>query len=313
MRSTAAVESNRTRIEPLTDQLPLFAPLPKPPRDVARVKHQVLKWIGNKQRFAHEICGYFPEEFGTYYEPFLGSGAVLATLAPRRAVASDVLGPLIAIWQHVVDDPQPLVDAYAARRAAFMAGDRKAEYRKIRDAYNAAPNPYDLAFLARACYGGVIRFSKIGAMNTPCGPHRPVSPESFAKRIDGWRPRLQGVAFKHRDFEVTVNEAQGGDLVYCDPPYSDSEATLYGAQSFSLPRLLDAIGRAKRRGARVALSIDGTKRSGKKKIPMPLPPGLFETAVMVNCGRSMLRRFQMEGQTLEDEIVADRLLLTWAR
>jgi DNA adenine methylase len=32
----------------------------------------LLKWIGNKQRFAHEIASYFPADFGTYYEPFIG-------------------------------------------------------------------------------------------------------------------------------------------------------------------------------------------------------------------------------------------------
>ncbi len=56
-------------------------------------KPQLLKWIGNKQRFAHEIASYFPERFGTYHEPFLGSGAVLATLAPQRGFASDVFPP----------------------------------------------------------------------------------------------------------------------------------------------------------------------------------------------------------------------------
>ncbi len=42
----------------------------------------LLKWIGNKQRFAHQIASYFPSQFNRYIEPFVGSGAVLATLAP---------------------------------------------------------------------------------------------------------------------------------------------------------------------------------------------------------------------------------------
>ena len=46
-------------------------------------KLQLLKWIGNKQRFAHEIISYFPGKYDGYYEPFVGSGAVLGTLAPR--------------------------------------------------------------------------------------------------------------------------------------------------------------------------------------------------------------------------------------
>ena len=44
---------------------------------------QLLKWVGNKQRFAHEIVSYFPDRFGTYFEPFLGSGGVLGPWRPK--------------------------------------------------------------------------------------------------------------------------------------------------------------------------------------------------------------------------------------
>ena len=68
-------------------------------------KTQLLKWIGNKQRFAHEIASYFPSDIGTYYEPFLGSAAVLATLRPPKAVGSDVFGALVEIWRALSTDP----------------------------------------------------------------------------------------------------------------------------------------------------------------------------------------------------------------
>jgi DNA adenine methylase len=75
--------------------------------------------------------------------------------------------------------------------------------------------------------------------------------------------------------------------------------------------LVNSIIRAKYRGALIALSIDGMKKSGSKHLSIPIPPGVFEREVYVSCGRSMLRRFQMSGQTLESEEVSDRLLLTW--
>jgi DNA adenine methylase len=100
-------------------------------------------------------------------------------------------------------------------------------------------------------------------------------------------------------------------MVYCDPPYTHSQTILYGAQSFDLRRLFAVIGQCKARGVFVALSIDGTKRSGAVTCHLPIPKGLFEREALVNCGRSMLRRFQMNGQTLESEVVADRLLLTY--
>ena len=66
---------------------------------VSEFKTQLLKWIGNKQRFAHEIASFFPTDIRTYREPFLGSGAVLGALQPPKAVGSDVFAPLIEIWQ----------------------------------------------------------------------------------------------------------------------------------------------------------------------------------------------------------------------
>jgi DNA adenine methylase len=74
---------------------------------------------------------------------------------------------------------------------------------------------------------------------------------------------------------------------------------------------MDAIARCKRRGVFVVLSIDGTKKSGNHYCDIDLPEGLFERELMVNVGRSMLKRFQMGGQTCETEEVRDRLLLTY--
>jgi DNA adenine methylase len=59
------------------------------------------------------------------------------------------------------------------------------------------------------------------------------------------------------------------------------------------------------------MSIDGTKYSGRKLCDISIPEGLFEREEFVNVGRSMLKRFQMDGRSLEDHEVRDRLLLTY--
>jgi len=281
---------------------------------VAPFKTQLLKWIGNKQRFAHEIASYFPDDVGTYFEPFLGSGAVLATYAPRKAFASDVLKPLAEIWMTLSRDPQELKSWYAERRDLVeLDFSNKVEvYEKVKASYNSSPNGADLLYICRSCYGGVVRFRKHDHyLSTPCGVHKPISTSSFGKRVDIWADRVKGAEFAHLDFRVAMQEAKAGDLVYCDPPYTDTQAILYGAQRFVLDDLFDEIDKCKSRGVRVALSIDGTKKSGEKSVANLAPKGLFESEVMVNCGRSMLRRFQMGGDTLESEEVADRLLLTY--
>ncbi len=275
-------------------------------------KLQLLKWIGNKQRFAHKIASFFPTEFNKYIEPFFGSGAVLATLAPKQAIGSDIFHPLMEIWQTLHNNPKRLKEWYS-ERWIFAHGEHKKEgYEKIKEAYNKSPNGADLLFLCRSCYGGVVRFRKSdGYMSTPCGVHNPIHPDSFSKRVDVWHDRTKGTEFLELHYEEAMSMAKPGDLIYCDPPYRHSQGILYRGQEFNFKHLLKTIENCKNKGVYVALSIDGTKKSGSVLCDLPIPNHLFEREIYINCGRSMLKRFQMEGKSLENEVVADRLLLTY--
>lgn len=295
-----------------TAQLYLFEKDTHKKRHVEPFHKPLLKWIGSKLRMAHKIISYFPLDFGTYYEPFLGSAGVLGTLSPRDAIGSDSFEPLIDIWKTLKESPETLNHWYGERWEEMHAGDKVEVYEKIKASYNQNPNGADFLFLSRSCYGGVIRFRKAdGYMSTPCGIHNPISPESFSRRVDEWHKRVSGTTFFHLEYEDAIRMAKPGDLVYCDPPYTHSQAILYGAQSFSLKHLLEVICEAKEKGVYVALSIDGTKRSGDLICDLPIPDNLFEREIFIDAGRSMLKRFQMNGKTLDGEKVSDRLLLTY--
>jgi len=275
-------------------------------------KTQLLKWVGNKQRVAPAIIKCFPERFGMYHEPFLGSGGVLGVLAPRRAFGTDGFKSLIEIWQALAGQPRELKGWYEDRWKFFKSGEKVTQFEAIKARYNRQPNAPDLLFIARSCYGGVVRFRmKDAGISTPCGAHDPISPESFASRVDLWHTRVGHTKFECLDFREAMARARAGDLVYCDPPYVDTQAILYGAQSFRVKDLFEVVAHAKERGVFVALSIDGTKKSGDHYSHVPIPHGLFAREIMINCGRSMLRRFQREGEQLHDEVVKDRLLLTY--
>lgn len=273
---------------------------------------QLLKWVGNKQRFANEIVGSFPKNFNRYLEPFLGSGGVLASLAPKDALASDAFPALMEIWFALRDNPKKLKRWYRERWEIAHDESKKDGYEKIKNSYNRNPNGADLLFLCRSCYGGVVRFRKTdGYISTPCGIHEPIKPDSFNQRVDLWRSRVRLTDFQLLGYQEAMRTAKPGDLIYCDPPYKHSQAILYGGQDFKLEELFEEIQKCKSRGVFVALSIDGTKKSGKINCDLPTPNGLFEREIHVNIGRSMLKRFQMAGKSLEQEVVADRLLLTY--
>ena len=281
----------------------------------------LLKWIGNKQRFSETIVGYMPERFNNYYEPFLGSGAVLAQLLyadsemffPHfaHAYCSDILPFLIDIFILVRDNPEVLTSYYKKEISEYYDAP-VAKYDEIRNRFNRNHNALDFCILSRTCYSGVIRFRKAdGYMSTPRGPHNPIKPESFEKRVQQWHTLIQKADFRTESYIDAMNKPQTGDVVYCDPPYTHSQSIIYGAQDFNIDTLFEKIAECKKRGVYVMLSINGMRNSKKKDISVAPPDGLFERQLLIDCGTSMIDRLQSTGEKMNDKKVDDQLLLTW--
>ncbi|WP_429262452.1 DNA adenine methylase [Mucilaginibacter sp. 3215] len=275
-------------------------------------KVQFLKWVGSKHKFASEMVQFFPDEFKIYHEPFLGSGSILATLAPDIGYASDIYPPLIEIWQTLKENPTEVINWYEARYNKFSSGDRKEQYESIKADFNNRPNGPDFLFLTRACWGGVIRFRKLdGYMSTPVGWHEPINVASFTLRVNEWHNRIKNVTFNCEDYKESFNRASAGDLIYCDPPYQNSQSILYGSQRFDFSELLECIANAKQRGIYVAMSIDGHSRSGVIQENLKIPLGIFEREIDINNRISMLLRFKKVGQKLTTERDTEKLFLTY--
>jgi site-specific DNA-adenine methylase len=95
-------------------------------------KGQLLKWIGNKQRFARRIVSFFPDDFHRYHEPFLGSGAVLGTLAKAGSIGADSFKPLVEIWQTLAQSPDTPKRWYEERWRCVISQGKKAAYEAIK-------------------------------------------------------------------------------------------------------------------------------------------------------------------------------------
>lgn len=281
----------------------------------------LLKWIGNKQRVSKIIVSHMPNTFNNYYEPFLGSGAILAELLSQdatklfphfdHAYGSDILPFLIDIFQIVKNNPSEIIKYYKKEISAYYNNPDEC-YTLIRDRFNQNHNAFDFCLLSRTCYSGVIRFRKSdGYMSTPRGPHKPISPSEFEKRVLLWSNLIQKADFRTESFEDAMARAQNGDVVYCDPPYTHSQSIIYGSQTFNIEHLWDKIAECKARGVYVMLSINGTRESKKKNISIDIPSGLFEREFIVDCGTSMIDRLQNSGKEMVNEVVHDKLLLTW--
>lgn len=73
-------------------------------------------------------------------------------------------------------------------------------------------------YLNRCCWNGLYRVNRDGKFNTPFG--RFVNPTICDReRIRTAATILQGAEVRTADFEISIESAAPGDLVYLDPPY----------------------------------------------------------------------------------------------
>ncbi len=236
----------------------------------------------------------------------------MGSLQPKQAVACDTCKPLIEMWNLAKNNPRSLSDNYRKNWEMYQK-DRKIAYNTAKERFNTKHNPHDFLFISRSCYGGIIRFRKDGYLSTPLGPHRVISPFEFDSRLSVWNTIVQNTEFICADFSEILSEAGKNDLVYCDPPYKASQKIIYGAQEFDMKRLYENISEIKSRGAFIALSVDGTKKSGRDRVEIFPPDGLFELEYYISLRGSMLKRFWRGGGNVLDEHVKDRLLISSSR
>lgn len=278
-------------------------------RRKAYLTQPLFKYIGNKYRSAGRIVDRFPKSYRFYFEPFFGSGAVLGELRPKRSIVSDTCAPLISLWQLAKCNPASLISSYTSNWEAYTEN-RQSAYDRAKDRFNEKPNAHDFLFISRACYGGVIRFRRDGYLSTPLGPHKIIHPNKFARRLKDWNRIIANTDFVCADFAEITSMAESDDIIYCDPPYVDTQKIIYGAQDFSLDRMYRELEKSKEKGAFIALSIDGIKRSGNKAVRILPPSDLFAVECYLTLGGSMLKRFSRGGSDVTDEHIKDRLLLS---
>src|SRR5690625_1348023 len=75
-----------------------------------------VKWVGGKRQLLPELVARLPQQFGAYFEPFVGGGALFWLLQYQRALQvdfqtyiSDFNSELINAYQVVRDQPTELI------------------------------------------------------------------------------------------------------------------------------------------------------------------------------------------------------------
>lgn len=188
----------------------------------------VLKWVGGKRQLLPIIYKYLPKlsNTATYYEPFIGGGAVFFDLQPSKAVVNDINNELINVYQTIRDDVEKLIAELGNKNKYANTSEC---YYKIReldrnpDVYNKLSNIEKAArviYLNKTCYNGLYRVNSMGEFNSPFGRYKnPSIVNEIGLRAVSKYFREANITFRNMDFEKALEGIKKGDFVYFDPPY----------------------------------------------------------------------------------------------
>lgn len=222
------------------------------------VPRPFLKWAGGKSKLIQQYSKFFPQEFNTYYEPFLGGGAVFFHLQPNNAVLTDINTELINVYCCVRDRVESLIETLNEHQEKH----NKDYYYLIRsEKYETEiKRAARIIYLNKTCFNGLYRENSQGKFNVPMGKYKnpPICQPDLLRSVSA---ALQSKEIKVRSFEKVLNDAKKGDFVYFDPPYhpisATSNFTAYSRDSFSEKdqiRLRDVFAELANLGVKVMLS-----------------------------------------------------------
>jgi len=184
-----------------------------------------VKWAGGKRQLLGEILERIPRTYDNYIEPFLGGGAVLFALQPKRALINDINASLIHTYKIIASDPQQFINKIKELDSRIVEGGKEYYY-LIRDLYNSKlmREEFDLelaalfVFLNKHCFNGLYRVNAKGLFNVPYNNGKKASiDEEVILEVSKY---LKKLTICLGDFEDACKDAKEGDFIFLDSPYA---------------------------------------------------------------------------------------------
>ena len=242
----------------------------------------VIKWSGSKRKIAPVLSRLLPEAT-CYFEPFVGSGAMLPFRPCPKGVAGDIIPELIALWVKIRDVPDEVIEEYECRWKRLQTEGHTAYY-EIRNDFNTTRNAHDFLFLTRTCVNGLIRFNHNGDFNNSLHHSRPgIAPGRLRKLVFQWSYAIQDVTFLAADYRNTLETAGKNDLVFLDPPYEGTRGR-YQPKAFDFDDFFSELERLNQLEAKWILTLDGN--AGKRKYATSIPNVLYQVQLGLTTGNS---------------------------
>ena len=235
--------------------------------------HPFVKWAGGKTQLLDRIHELMPKEYNHYYEPFIGGGALLFSVAPKDFTINDFNSELIQAYKCFTNDEdfKKLVERLNYHQE-HHSDEHYYEVREMDKDLNFLMLPiYERAarmiYLNKSCFNGLYRVNSKGFFNVPSGKKKKVVCYE-EENLEEIRRFFSASKFEilNGDFQDAIKNAKKGDFVYFDPPYDTWEDkdsfTSYAKNPFGKEeqkRLADVYKGLSEKGAFVMLSNHNTE------------------------------------------------------
>ncbi len=192
-----------------------------------------VKWAGGKRAIVDKLIKLSPTKYNTYYEPFIGGGAMLFELSPKKAVINDYNTELMNVYKCIKDENKFILMCKELNKHEIEHSEEyyykirgldkdKKRYNKLVDYKRAARTIY----LNKACFNGLYRVNSKNEFNVPFGKKNKLNTyDGINLGIIYSFLNLNDIKILSTDFEEAVKDAKKGDFIYFDPPYDSDTST----------------------------------------------------------------------------------------
>jgi DNA adenine methylase len=237
------------------------------------------RWAGSKQRIIDALLSHMrpdPQRHNHAIVPFWGSGVDGRAFAQAGLLVrgGDTCAPLViahndTLCRHAgllselaamrsLDDtatPTPPIGKRASKANPDARDSFYLRMRKDKTSFSVAAR---FLYLVGVSFNGLYRTNSKGEFNVPYGRPFQYDPDVILAVAD----QMRTVNLLTRPWQATLDAAQPGDLVYCDPPYLSNFVGYHG-DGFSDGETCSLFAECKRlssRGCDVWMSNAGTDR-----------------------------------------------------
>lgn len=220
-----------------------------------------VKWAGGKTQLLDVLMPLVPRKYKTYYEPFLGGGAMLFELQPDDVVINDINSELITMYKVIKENPKKLMSELRKKVKEHNGHNPTSEYylkqRSLNvDELNSIEVATRFIYLNKTGFNGLYRVNSKGEFNVPFNKKEEITISTLCNQANINRMSTyfneQQVDITNEDFETIINQAEKGDFIFVDSPYDDS-FTGYSSSGFGEnehKRLAKSLKRASERGVK---------------------------------------------------------------